>query len=193
MPAPAAPFNLEAGRFGEGWGQAYNPAGIFKGRRMILGMTPFLFVHVLLSLIGIGSGLVVLYGLLTSNRMDGWTLLFLLTTAATTLTGFFLPFATITPAVKLGILSTIVLIPTFAARYAFGMAGMWRWIYVGGAVLALYFNCFVLVVQAFLKVPALHALAPAGTEPPFAIAQGLVLLFFVVTGVMALRRFRPMR
>jgi hypothetical protein len=154
-------------------------------------MTPFLFVHVLLSLIGIAAGLVVLYGLLTSNRMDGWTHVFLLTTAATTLTGFFLPFTTITPAVKLGIISTVVLIPTFAARYAFGMRGMWRWIYVGGAVLALYFNCFVLVVQAFLKVPALHALAPSGTEPPFAIAQGVVLLFFAVTGVMALRRFRP--
>ena len=158
---------------------------------MILGMSAFLFVHVLLSLIGIVTGLVVLYGLLTADRMDGLTLVFLLTTAATTLTGFFLPFHTVTPAVMLGIISTLVLIPTFAGRYMFNMAGAWRWIYAGGAVLALYFNCFVLVVQAFLKVPALHALAPAGTEPPFAITQGVVLLFFVVTGVLALKRFRP--
>ena len=158
---------------------------------MILGMSAILFVHVLLSLIGIVTGLVVLYGLLTANRMDGLTLVFLLTTAATTLTGFFLPFHTVTPAVMLGIISTLVLIPTFAGRYMFNMGGAWRWIYAGGAVLALYFNCFVLVVQAFLKVPALHALAPAGTEPPFAITQGVVLLFFVVTGVLALKRFRP--
>ncbi len=171
----------------------YNQAGILNGRIMILGMAPFLFTHVLLSLIGIGSGLIVLYGLLSSDRMDGWTLLFLLTTTATTLTGFFLPFTTITPAVMLGIISTIVLIPTLAARYIFGMVGMWRWIYTGGAVLALYFNCFVLVVQSFLKVPPLHALAPSGSEPPFAIAQGVVLLFFAVTGVMALRRFHPER
>jgi hypothetical protein len=155
-------------------------------------MSLVLLVHVALSLIGIATGLVVLYGLMKSDRMDSMTLVFLLTTAATTLTGFFLPFSTITPAVTLGIISTVVLIPTFAARYAFGMAGMWRWIYVGGAVLALYFNCFVLVVQAFLKVSALHALAPNGSEPPFAIAQGVVLLFFVVTGVLSLRRFRPM-
>jgi len=158
---------------------------------MILGMSAILFVHVLLSLIGIVTGLVVLYGLLTANRMDGLTLVFLLTTAATTLTGFFLPFHTVTPAVMLGIISTLVLIPTFAGRYMFNMGGAWRWIYAGGAVLALYFNCFVLGVQAFLKVPALHALAPAGTEPPFAITQGVVLLFFVVTGVLALKRFRP--
>jgi len=154
-------------------------------------MSLLLLVHVALSLIGIVTGLVVLYGLLKSDRMDGMTLAFLLTTAATTLTGFLLPFKTITPAVALGIISTLVLIPTFAARYAFGMSGMWRWIYVGGAVLALYFNCFVLVVQSFLKVPQLHVFAPNGNEPPFAIAQGLVLLFFVVTGVLSLRRFRP--
>jgi hypothetical protein len=156
------------------------------------GMSLVLLVHVALSLIGIATGLVVLYGLMKSDRMDSMTLVFLLTTAATTLTGFFLPFSTITPAVTLGIISTVVLIPTFAARYGFGMRGIWRWIYVGGAVLALYFNCFVLVVQAFLKVAALHALAPNGSEPPFAIAQGVVLLFFVVTGVLSLRRFRPM-
>ncbi len=119
---------------------------------MILGMTPFLFVHVLLSLIGILSGLVVLYGLLISDRMDGWTLVFLLTTAATTLGGFFLPFQVITPAVKLGIVETGVLVVAFAARYGFHMAGMWRWIYAGSAALALYLNCFVLVVQSFQKV-----------------------------------------
>ncbi|HEY1632415.1 MAG TPA: hypothetical protein VGF56_13945 [Rhizomicrobium sp.] len=158
---------------------------------MILGLAPFTFIHVVISLVGIGTGLAVLFGLLGNRRMDGMTATFLLFTVATSVTGFFLPFTAVTPAVKLGILSLIVLAPTLAARYAFGLRGAWRWIYVVGAVAALYFNCFVLAVQAFLKVPALHALAPNGSEPPFAIAQGLVLLFFAVTGYLSVRRFRP--
>jgi hypothetical protein len=158
---------------------------------MILGMSLFLFVHVLISLIAIAAGLIVLFGMLRNDRMDGMTLFFLLFTAATTLTGFGLPFHGVTPAVTLGIISVIVLIPTFAARYAFRLAGAWRWIYVVGAILAQWLNTFVLVVQCFLKLPALHALAPNGSEPPFAVAQGAVLLFYVVTGYLAVRRFRP--
>jgi MFS family permease len=85
----------------------------------------------------------------------------------------------------------IVLTPAIAGFYAFHLAGSWRWIYVVGAVVALYFNVFVLIAQLFLKVPALYALAPTGTEPPFAIAQGIVLVLFILAGIKAVRRFRP--
>ena len=158
---------------------------------MIFGMNTFTAFHVLLSLIGIASGLVVLTGLLTANLMKGWTLLFLVTTLATTLTGFLFPFGGFTPALGVGVLSTLILVVTLAARYRFHLTGAWRWIYVVGAVLAQYLNSFVLVVQSFLKIPALHALAPAGTEPPFAAAQGVVLLFYLVTGFLAVKRFHP--
>jgi hypothetical protein len=159
---------------------------------MILGMSTFLFVHVLLSLIGIFTGFVVLYGLLTAQRLDGWTLWFLITTLATSVTGFFFPFHGFTPAIGVGIVSVIVLLFAIAARYSFHLAGRWRAIYTVAAVFALYLNTFVLVAQAFQKIPALHALAPKGSEPPFAIAQGIVLLFFVVAGVLSVRRFRPL-
>jgi hypothetical protein len=160
---------------------------------MMGGMTTFTFVHVLLSLIGILSGFIVLYGLIASNLMNRWTSVFLATTLATSVTGFFFPFHGVTPAIVLGVLSIVALAAVAAARYAFHLSGAWRWIYFGGSVLALYFNVFVLVVQAFAKIPALHALAP--TEPPsgvaFAVSQGIVLVFFVVAGVFAVRRFRP--
>jgi hypothetical protein len=158
---------------------------------MIFGMDTFTFVHVLLSLIGIASGFVMLYGLLTAQRMGGWTTIFLATTLATTLTGFFFPFHGFTPAIGVGIVSTIVLIVTIAARYVFRLNGSWRWIYAGGAVLAFYLNFFVLVAQSFQKIPALNAYAPTGSEPPFAITQGIVLLAFVVAGALSLRTFRP--
>ena len=154
-------------------------------------MDTLTLVHVVLSLIGIVSGLVVLYGLLTANRMDGWTLVFLVTTVATSVTGFFFPFKGVTPAIILGLLSLVVLAAAIAARYACHLAGSWRWIYVVGSVVALYFNVFVFVVQAFLKIPALHALAPKGSEPPFAIAQGIVLLFFILAGILSVKRFYP--
>lgn len=158
---------------------------------MILGMTTYTFVHVVLSLIGILSGLVVLYGLLTANRMNGWTLIFLVTTVATSVTGFGFPFNGFTPAIGVGILSMIALIAAIAARYAFHLAGIWRLVYVAGSVLALYLNVFVLVVQAFLKIPTLHVLAPTGSEPPFAIAQGVVLVLFIIAGILSARRFHP--
>ena len=154
-------------------------------------MDTYTLVHVILSLIGIASGLVVLYGLVTANPMNGWTLLFLVTTAATSLTGFGFPFHGVTPALILGILSLIALTAAIAARYACHLAGSSRWIYVVGAVVALYFNVFVLVVQSFLKIPALHVLAPNGSEPPFAIAQGVVLVLFVIAGFLAVKRFSP--
>ena len=155
------------------------------------GLAIFTTVHVLISLIGIVSGLIVLSGLLGAKMMHGWTAYFLATTIATSITGFFFPFHGFTPAIGVGILSTLILIVTLIARYGKNLAGAWRSVYVIGAVTTLYFNSFVLVVQSFLKIPALHVLAPTGTEPPFAIVQGVVLLFYIVTGYLAVRRFRP--
>ena len=162
---------------------------------MIIGLSiaTFTLVRVAITLIAILSGLIVLFGLLRSRRLDGLTDIFLIFTVLTDVTGFMFPFHSLTPAFNLGIISSVVLIPTLIARYAFGMTGWWRGIYVIGAALSLYFNCFVLVVQAFQKVPVLHALTPKGNEPPFAIAQGLILLFFMVVGFLAYRRFRLTR
>ena len=159
---------------------------------MILGLSTatFTLVHVLLSLIGIGSGFVVIFGLLAGKRLDGWTALFLVTTVATSVTGFGFPFDHLLPSHIVGMVSLVVLILGILARYPLRLAGGWRRVYVICAVIALYLNSFVGVVQAFLKVPALHALAPTQAEPPFAIAQGLVLTLFVVLGVLAAKRFR---
>ncbi len=154
-------------------------------------METYTLVHVIISLIGIVSGLIVLFGLFGSSLMHGWTLLFLGTTVLTSVTGFGFPFKGITPALIVGILSLIILAIAIVARYKFHLAGAWRWIYVVTAVLALYFNCFVLVVQSFLHIPALHALAPKGSEPPFAIAQGILLVLFLLGGFLAVRRFHP--
>jgi hypothetical protein len=156
---------------------------------LILGMTTFTAVHVLLSLIGIV--LVVLFGLLTANLMNGWTVLFLATTFATSVTGFFFPIHGFTPALGVGILSMFILAVTIAVRYGFGLTGAWRWVYVVGVVAALYLNSFVLVVQSFLKIPVLHTLAPSGSEPAFTVTQGIVLVFYVVTGFLGVKRFRP--
>jgi hypothetical protein len=158
---------------------------------MILGMTTFTAVHVVLSLIGILSGLVVLFGLLTANPMNSWTLLFLTTTLATSVTGFFFRLHGFTPALGVGILSLLILAVTSAARFRFHLRDAWRWVYVVGAVVALYFNSFVLVVQAFLKVPVLQALAPTGSGPSFLVAQGTVLTFYLVTGFLAGKMFHP--
>jgi hypothetical protein len=160
---------------------------------MVFGMSlaTYTLIHVIISLIGIGSGLIVLFGMFGGKRLDGMTGLFLATTVLTSVTGFGFPIAHVTPGIVLGILSLIVLAIAIPARYSFRMAGKWRAIYVVTAVIALYFNCFVLVVQSFLKVPALHALAPKGNEPPFAIAQGVLLVLFIVAGTLAVKRFRP--
>jgi hypothetical protein len=153
-------------------------------------MKTLLFIHVAISLVGIGSGFVVLYGLLTTQRMKRWTALFLATTLATTLTGFLFPFKGFTPAIGTGIVSLIVLIPAILALYRYRLAGAWRWIYVVGSVSGLYLNVFVLIVQAFQKVPALRALAPTQTEAPFAAAQLTTLVLFIVFGTLAVKKFR---
>lgn len=148
-------------------------------------------IHTLISLVAIFTGFVVLFGLLASERLDGWTKWFLITAAATTVTGFFFPFHGLTPAFKLGIISTFVLAITIYARYPRQLAGAWRWIYVVGAVISLYFNVFVLVVQSFEKIPALHAMAPTQTEPPFKLTQLVVLALFALLTIIAAIRFRP--
>ena len=158
---------------------------------MIWGMSTetFTLVHVLISLAGIASGLIVVFGLVAGKRLDGWTVVFLLTTAATSIIGFGFPFEHLSPAHKLGIVSLVVLAVVVYARYARHLAGRWRRIYVIGVAIALYLNVFVGVVQAFMKVPPLAALAPHRNEPPFLVAQLIVLLLFVVLTIVAARRF----
>ena len=160
---------------------------------MILGMSlsTFTLVHMVLSLVGILAGLVVLVGMLRSQRLSGWTALFLATTVLTSVTGFFFPFERLLPSHIVGIISLVVLAATLWALYVRHLAGAWRWIYVSTAVLALYLNVFVGVVQAFLKFPFLKALAPTQTEPSFVIAQAAVLVLFVVLGILAARSFHP--
>jgi hypothetical protein len=157
---------------------------------MVLGMSlgTFTLLHVLISLAGIASGLVVVYGLLINKRLNRWTAVFLITTALTSLTGFLFPFTGMTPAIKLGIISMVVLASTAVARYPMHLA--WRKTYVISACAALYFNVFVLVVQSFEKVAALKAIAPTQKEPPFAIAQLAVLVLFIVLAVFAVKNFR---
>jgi len=162
---------------------------------MILGMSSstFTLVHVVLSLIGIVSGLVVLFGMLEARRLEGWTALFLATTVLTSATGFPLPHDHLLPSDIVGIISLVVLAAAILALYAFRLAGSWRWVYVVGAVLALYLNVFVLVAQAFQKLPFLHPLAPTRSEPPFVVAQLVVMAIFIVLGALAVRRFHPER
>ena len=159
---------------------------------MIFGMTTstFTLLHVLISLAGIGSGFIVVYGLLTGKRLNGWTAIFLVTTVLTSLTGFLFPVEHLLPSHIVGILSLAVLAIALLARYARHMERSWRWIYVICAVLALYLNVFVAVVQSFLKIPAVHALAPTQKEPPFLVAQLIVMAIFVVIGILAVKRFR---
>ena len=153
-------------------------------------MAAHTLIHVVISLIGIVTGLVVLAGLLSGKRLDSWTAVFLLTTTATSLTGFGFPFEQLLPSHIVGAISLVVLAVAILARYAYRMAGAWRTAYVVTAVTALYLNVFVLVVQTFQKVPALAALAPTQSEPPFAIAQLIVLVLFLVLGYRAVVSFR---
>ena len=163
---------------------------------MILGMSlsAFTTVHVIISLIAIVSGIIVMFGLLGSSRMPGMTAIFLFFTILTSATGFLFPFEKLLPSHMVGILSLVLLAIAVIALYAMKLSGPWRSIYVVTAMTSLYLNVFVLIIQAFLKVPALHELAPSvpPSEPPFAIIQGIVLVFFVIAIIGAVRRFRPM-
>ena len=157
---------------------------------MILGMTTFTFVHVVISLVGIFSGLVTVFGMIAGKRLDGWTGLFLFMTVLTSVTGFMFPYHGFTPAIGVGILSLVALAMAILARYRRHLVGGWRRTYVISAVIALYLNVFVLVVQLFEKVPVLHAMAPKGSEPPFLITQAIVMVIFVVLGILAAKKFR---
>jgi hypothetical protein len=154
------------------------------------GLALFTLFHVLLSVVAIVAGLVVLYGLLKDRAMGRWTMWYFVTMGATLLTGFFFPFHGFTPAIIVGIISTVLLALAIVARYSFRMAGLWRGTYIISALTVLYLNCFVFVVQAFQKIPALHALAPEGSEAPFTAAQAFVFLTFVVAGYLAVKWFR---
>jgi len=158
----------------------------------MLGMSlaTFTFLHVLISLIGIGTGLALMYGFLRGYRMDLLTAAFLATTALTSITGFGFPFTQLLPSHKVGMISLVLLAAAIPARYVFHLAGPWRLTYVVTAAMALYLNCFVLVAQLFMKVPALKALAPTQKEPPFLVAQLMVLALFIGLTILAARRFR---
>jgi hypothetical protein len=158
---------------------------------MILGMTTstFTIVHVLISFAGIGSGFVVVCGLLTGKRFDAWTAIFLVTTILTSLTGFLFPVEHLLPSHIIGITSLVVLGVAVLARYARQMERTWRWIYAVCAVLALYLSVFVAVVQSFMKIPTVHALAPTQKEPPFLVVQLVVMAIFVVFGIFAVKKF----
>jgi len=155
-----------------------------------LSLQAFTILHVIISLVAIAAGLVVFYQMLNSQFSPVWTLVFLVTTILTSVTGFMFPIAAFTPALGFGIISLVVLAVALYALYSQHLAGAWRWIYVVTALFALYLNVFVLVVQSFQKIPALNALAPKGSEPPFAIAQAVVLAAFLYFGYCAVKAFR---
>ena len=157
---------------------------------MIFGKTPFTFIHVVFSLIGIFAGFVALIGWLTSKSLPGWNALFLITTALTSITGFLFPFHKFLASHAFGIISLAALALAVPALYVYHLAGSWRRIYVITAVIALYLNVFVLIAQLFGKVPALKALAPTQKEPPFLVSQLVVLFLFIAIGTLATKRFR---
>jgi hypothetical protein len=164
-----------------------------RGLSMILGMSvgAFTILHVIITLVAIGTGLIVVGGMFASNTLPVTTALFLFTTALTSLTGFLFPIHGFTPALGVGIVACVILAVALFALYKERLVGAWRWIYVITAVVSLYLNVFVLVVQSFVKVSALNALAPTQTEPPFAVTQAVVLAIFILITLIAVVKFRP--
>jgi hypothetical protein len=158
---------------------------------MISDITTITLAHTVVSIVAIASGLVVVGGLIAGVRIDGWTGVFLVTTALTSASGFFFPYGQLLPSHWVGIISLVILPFVIAARYWNQLQGAWRGIYVVGTVLVLYLNFFVLMVQLFRHIPALIVAAPKQTEPPFVLTQLLVLALFAWLGVAAFRRFRP--
>jgi hypothetical protein len=191
---PSRPRKANGGRKTFKLPKTFKLSKAFKRKRaMILGMSTstFTLVHVVISLIGIASGLVVLFGMIEAKKRPGWTALFLATTVLTNVTGFFFPRDHILPSHIVGIISLVVLAIAILAFYVYHLAGSWRWIYVTGAVVALYLNVFVAVVQSFMKVSFLQPLAPTQSEPPFLVTQVVVLVAFIVLGIVAARKFHP--
>jgi hypothetical protein len=157
-----------------------------------LSLSAFTTFHVAISLIAIVAGLIVMFGMLGTYQAGGLTAIFLILTILTSVTGFMFPFNGVTPAIVLGILSCVLLAIACIALYAMKASGPWRWIYVVTALVSLYLNCFVLVIQSFLKIPPLHEIAPGNPPagPAFAVVQGIVLVFFAIMIIQAWRRFR---
>jgi hypothetical protein len=160
---------------------------------MILGLSlsTYTTIHVIISLIAIVTGFIAVFGMFTGDRMARWTAIFLVTTILTSVTGFGFPFDHFLPSHWVGVVSLVFLAVALFAVYVKHLAGAWRWIYVVSAIIALWFNVFVLIVQSFMKIAALKELAPTQSEPPFQIAQGAALVLFVVLAILAVRQFRP--
>jgi hypothetical protein len=152
----------------------------------------FTVIHVLISLVGIVVGVIVAFAMVQGQYRPGWTATALLFLILTSVTGFFFHDPTFTPAQGVGIVSLVILAIAVIALYVLHLKGLWRWIYVVTAMIAIYFDCFVGVIQAFQKIDFLHALAPTqSTEPAFVVAQLILLVVFVVLGYGALKRFHP--
>ena len=158
-----------------------------------LSLSTYTIIHVIISLIAIAAGFIAVFGMLTGNRMASWTAIFLVTTVLTSVTGFGFPFDHFLPSHAVGALSLVFLAVALLAVYVKHLAGAWRWIYVVSAIVALWFNVFVLIAQSFMKISVLKALAPTQSEPSFAIAQTAALLVFAVLVVAAAIRFHPQR
>jgi hypothetical protein len=155
-------------------------------------LSTYTTIHVIISLIAIATGFITVFGMLTGNRMASWTAIFLVMTVLTSVTGFGFPFDHFLPSHGVGAVSLVFLAVALFAVYVKHLAGAWRWIYVVSAIVALWFNVFVLIVQSFMKISALKALAPTQSEQPFQIAQGVVLVLFVILTILAVRKFRPL-
>ena len=167
---------------------------------MIFGLSTSAFTtpHVVITLIAIATSFIVMFGMVSSKAMPGWTAICLLFTVLTSVTGFMFPINGFTAALGTGVISSLLLIVALVALYAKHLTGSWRWIYVVTAVAAFWFNVFVLIVQSFEKLSVLNPAAPI-VGPPFAgsvntafiIAQSVALVIFVVVGFVAAKKFRP--
>ncbi len=154
-------------------------------------MSALTWIHVIISLIAILSGIIVTQGLITADRHERSTLVYMVTILLTSLTGFLFPFNGVTPGIIFGVITVLIFIPTAIARYKFQMAGIWRFVFIVGSLVMHYLNCVVLIVQSFQKIPALNALAPQGNEPLLLAIQAALLIAFLIAGLLSVRRFRP--
>lgn len=158
-----------------------------------LSIADFTVLHVVISMIAIFAGFIVVGAMFAGANLGCWTAFFLLMTVLTSLTGFLFPFKTVTPAIVVGAVASLILVVALWALYGHGLAGRWRVVYVVAAIASLYLNMFVLIAQSFQKVSFLNPYAPTGSEPPFLIAQVTTLVAFVFLGVLAAKRFHPNR
>ena len=157
-----------------------------------ISLSAYTTIHVIISLIAIAAGFIAVFEMIANKSLGIWNTIFLWTTIATSVTGFGFPITGVTPGIIVGIISLVFLAVALFALYAQHLAGPWRWVYVITAIVALWFNVFVLIVQSFQKIDFLKALAPTQSEPPFQIVQGVALVLVVVLAIIAVRRFRPL-